>query len=456
MNLKELHSVHFIGIGGVGMSALARYFAHLGKVVTGYDRVRNALCTEMENAGIEISYTDSEDTIPVKFLNTQKAQSLVVYTPAVPADHVQINYLRNSGYEVIKRSAALGKIVEHYQCIAVAGTHGKTTTSAMITHILTASGTGCNAFLGGVSTNYNSNLVLDENSPYAVVEADEYDRSFLTLKPQWAVLTSTDSDHLDIYGDSKNMQSAFRDFVAQINPDGLLIIKHGLGDMHSQAETLQYGLTALAELRASNVRVESGAWYFDLHHNNQSIKDIRLGLPGRHNVENALAAAGIALKLNVAHEAIRNSLGTFKGVKRRFEMHIQRENLVFIDDYAHHPTEITACISSVREMFPKRKITGVFQPHLFTRTRDFAREFAKALSALDEVILLEIYPAREKPIAGVDAQMLLDKIQLDQKKLLSANELIEKIRAQHPQVLLTMGAGDIDQWIEPLKQALLS
>lgn len=438
------------------MSALARYFAHLGKLVSGYDRVRNSLCAEMENAGIEISYTDSKDTIPSEFLGTPKAQSLVIYTPAVPADHAQLNFFRNSGYEVIKRSVALGKIVAQYQCIAVAGTHGKTTTSAMIAHILTESGTGCNAFLGGVSTNYNSNLVLDENSPYAVVEADEYDRSFLTLNPQLAVLTSIDSDHLDIYGDGQKMQSAFKEFVAQINPDGLLLIKHGLGTMDSKAETLQYGLTALAELRASNVRVESGAWYFDLNHGEHDISGIRLGLPGRHNVENALAAAGIALKLNVADEDIRKALGSFKGVKRRFEVHIHRENLVFIDDYAHHPTEITACISSVREMFPERKITGVFQPHLFTRTRDFADEFASALSALDEVVLLEIYPAREKPIAGVDAQMLLDKIELDRKQLLNGSELIEKIRTQRPEVLVTMGAGDIDQWVEPLKQTLLS
>jgi UDP-N-acetylmuramate--alanine ligase len=456
MNMNEIHSVHLIGIGGVGMSALARYFAHHGKAVSGYDRVRNGLCAEMEAAGISISYRDAVSEIPESFLQTPQHQALVIYTPAVPAEHAQLGHLRQSGYRVVKRAEALGQIVKNYQCIAVAGTHGKTTTSAMIAHILVESGLGCNAFLGGVSTNFNSNLVINEKSPFAVVEADEYDRSFLTLRPQWAVLTSIDADHLDIYGDGDQMRTSFQDFVAQINPDGLLIMRHGLGDLRAKSKVLEYGLEGSADLNASNIRVEQGAYYFDLKQGSRDIPGIRLGLPGRHNVENALAAAGIAMALNVGDEAIRKALGSFKGVKRRFEVHVNQKELVFIDDYAHHPTEIAACVSSVREMYPGRRITGVFQPHLFSRTRDFADAFAEALSALDEVVLLEIYPAREKPIPGVDAQMLLNKIESANKSLLTGEELLERVRKERPEVLLTMGAGDIDQWVAPLTKTLLS
>ncbi len=455
MNLNEIHSTYFIGIGGVGMSALARYLQHRGVAVSGYDRVRNALCAQMEEIGIDINYRDEESEIPQSFLSTPKSNALVVYTPAIPSDHKQYNLLRQNEFRAIKRSELLGLVSKAYKTIAVAGTHGKTTTSAMIAHILTESGLGCNAFLGGVSSNYNSNLLLSEETDYAVLEADEYDRSFLTLHPNWAVVTSMDPDHLDIYSDAGQMNEAFCQFAGQIESGGLLIAHGGLNDLKANVSTQTYGLIGDEDIYADNIRVDSGAFFFDLNTVGRTVSGIQLGLPGRHNVENALAAAGIAFALRIDPEVVRKALGSFKGVKRRFELHINRPELVYIDDYAHHPTEIEACVGSVREMFPGRRITGVFQPHLFSRTRDFAREFAAALSKLDEVILLEIYPAREEPIEGVSSKMLLEMISGSRKYLFTGVEMMEQMRENRPDVLLTMGAGDIDQFVEPLKKALL-
>src|SRR5690554_2734744 len=410
MNLSKLHSAYFIGIGGIGMSAIARYFHHRKIQVFGYDRTRNSICSDLEISGISIHYTDDADHIPTAFFESPKDRAVVIYTPAVPQNHRGLTALKALGYETLKRSVALGQLVAEFRTIAVAGTHGKTTTSALIAHILTESGFGCNAFLGGVSTNYNSNLLIDDNSRYAVVEADEYDRSFLTLRPDMAVVTSVESDHLDIYGDADQLTAAFREFVQQIKPEGLLIAKKGLNHLEPQVAFQDYAIGENAGIRADNVAVEDGVYRFDLNAADQKLSKLKLGLPGRHNVENALAAVGVALALEIDGTAIRQALNSFKGVKRRFEVHLNSSERVYIDDYAHHPSEITAFVSSVREMYPEKRITGVFQPHLYSRTRDFAAEFAKALSLLDEVILLEIYAAREQPIEGVTAEMLLDLI----------------------------------------------
>lgn len=405
---------------------------------------------------MDIHYSDDPDLIPQQFLSGDQQHSAVIYTPAIPKDHREFNHLKSLGYHILKRAQILGEISARYKTVAIAGTHGKTTTSAMVAHILVESGLGCNAFLGGVSTNYNSNFIIDTNSNYAVVEADEYDRSFLTLHPDWAVVTSMESDHLDVYGHEDHLSDAFRDFVQQIHPDGLLIVREGLPDLSPEVAQFEYAIGKSVEISADNLRVESGAYHFDLTAFGQRIPSVKLGLPGRHNVENALAAVGVAKALRIDNDIIRRALGSFKGVKRRFEVHVQSDELVYIDDYAHHPTEIAACVGSVREMFPHRKITGVFQPHLYSRTRDFASGFAEALSGLDEVILLEIYPAREAPIEGVNADMLLQRISKKPKSLLTGEELLQRITDEKPDVLLTMGAGDIDQWVEPIKTALAS
>lgn len=454
MNLNTLHSAYFIGIGGIGMSAIARFMQHRGVRVFGYDRTRSALCRELESSGMDIHYTDDPEQISTAFLDTEKSRALVIYTPAVPKNHAELQFLRDRGFEVLKRSEVLGVISKNYKTVAVAGTHGKTTTSAMVAHILTESGAGCNAFLGGISTNYDTNMILDANADYAVIEADEYDRSFLTLYPNWAVVTSMESDHMDIYGHNDELGSAFRKFTGQIERGGKLFTRKGLDLHNARVETKYYAVEETADISAQNVRVQSGAYHFDLLTEERAIRNVHLGLPGRHNVENALAAAGIAMALEVDDELIKEALASFKGVKRRFEVHFNTQELVYIDDYAHHPTEIKACVDSVREMFPNRRITGVFQPHLYSRTRDLAEGFAESLSLLDEVILLEIYPAREEPIEGVDSNMLINLIELENKSVMSGDELLRTIRQKRPDVLLTLGAGDIDQLVEPIKNAL--
>lgn len=454
MNLKNLHSVYFIGIGGIGMSALARYFRLQGIAVSGYDRVKNSICTELENQNIQIHYNDEVSEIPGDFLQTPKDNALVVYTPAVPKNLRVLNYLKDEEYQVIKRSVALGKVVENYRTIAVAGTHGKTTTSALIAHLLTESGIGCTAFLGGVSTNYNSNFISDAASAYVVVEADEYDRSFLTLHPEYAVVTSIETDHLDIYGSDEQLLDSFRQFVKQIKPDGMLFLSDGVSGLQHFGTCVKYGLKPGADLSAEHIQINAGEYSFDLKYQGGELKKLNLGLPGRHNVENALAAVGVALALQADPVAIRKALQSFKGVRRRFEVHVKNESRIFIDDYAHHPSEIAAFVSSVREMYPAKKLTGVFQPHLYSRTRDLAEDFGSALSLLDEVILLDIYPAREEPIEGVESGMLLKHIKLVSKEVCAKADLLSRVRNQPPEVLLTMGAGDIDQLVEPLKAAM--
>jgi UDP-N-acetylmuramate--alanine ligase len=443
-----------VGIGGIGMSALARYFNAAGKRVGGYDRVPTPLTAALEAEGIEISFTDNTEAIPDWFLETPVQNALVVYTPAIPGTHMGLAYLRNHGCEVMKRSEVLSAITEGQKTIAIAGTHGKTTTTAMVAHLLKNGGVGCNAFLGGISTNYNTNLLLDPNSNLAVVEADEFDRSFLRLNPDIAVITSTDADHLDIYGDSGSMLEGFQAFAGKVNTSGLTIIRHGL-NIKPTGASLTYAVDdERADIFARNIRIEDGAYLFDVVAKGEMQGSARMVFPGRHNVENALAALAIMLHMKMPWDKISDGLATFRGVKRRFEYHIRRDDRVYIDDYAHHPSEISACVGSVKELYPDRRITGVFQPHLFSRTRDFGDDFARSLESLNELLLMEIYPAREEPIPGIDGEWLLNKVQMVNKKLVDRQELVAEVLRLQPEVLLTMGAGDIDKMIEPLKNAL--
>lgn len=454
MKLAAVNSVYLVGIGGIGMSALARFFKQQGTNVSGYDRTPTELCAAMQQEGIDIHFQDDVSMIPNSFLKTPKRNTLVIYTPAIPKHHSELNWFIKKGYSVMKRSEVLGIISLNYKTIAVAGTHGKTTTSAMIAHILIESGLGCHAFLGGISTNYNTNFITHAGAEYAVVEADEFDRSFLTLSPQIAVITSVDADHLDVYGEAHEVVKSFGDFAKRVIPHGTLIRNAAISGLNSNVRELSYSISEKADLKGADVKVESGVYHFDIESAAVQIENVALGLPGRHNVENAIAAAGVAFELAINPDVIKNALATFTGVKRRFETHIRSSNLVYIDDYAHHPTEIAACVASVREMYPGKKITGVFQPHLYSRTRDFAADFAKALDALDEVILLEIYPARELPITGIDSSMLFQLMNSKEKSLLSKIELLKQMQNRKPEVLITMGAGDIDQLVEPLVKAL--
>ena len=436
-----------MGIGGIGMSAIARYFAKRGVVVCGYDKTRTNLTIDLEHEGILISYLDDESSLPVCFHENHE-DTLVVYTPAIPKNSIILNHFKDKGFSLKKRSEVLGIISHGMFCVAVAGTHGKTTTSSMIAHILTDTGFGCTAFLGGITTNYNSNVLFGKNN-VVVVEADEYDRSFLTLHPDIAVITSMDADHLDIYGDESHLHESFNLFANQIKADGKLFVKDGL-PMHG----ITYAANDHAALQASNIRPKNGRFVFDFNDGYTTIKDLSLAMPGKHNVENAVAAIGVALSLGIHAKSIKKAVETFKGVKRRFETIVNQPDHIYIDDYAHHPEELKACFDAVRQLHPDKKLTVIFQPHLFTRTRDFADEFAKVLSTADEMILLEIYPARELPIEGINSQMLLDKITIDKKEMCGKDSVVAHLKNKKPELLLTVGAGDIDTLIEPLKNML--
>lgn len=449
MELNSIKQVYLIGIGGIGMSGLARYFNHLGCAVYGYDKTPTQLTAELQQEGIQIVFEDNAGIIPELFKQPDEA-TLVIYTPAIPKDSVILNTFLRNGFELYKRSQVLGIISKGSYTIAVAGTHGKTTTSCLIAHILTISGISCSAFLGGIATNYNSN-VLYGSSNIMVVEADEYDRSFLTLHPDIAVVTSMDADHLDIYGSHEHLQESFRLFAGQLKPEGKLIVKKGL-PLHS---SLHYSIAQQdAEVSGTNIRIENGDFYFDFKGTDVSIKDIKMGIPGMHNIENAVAAIQAALYLSIKPEDIKAALASFTGVKRRFEYIVKTPERVYIDDYAHHPAELEACIASVKRLYPERKLTVVFQPHLFTRTRDFAPEFATALDMADELLLMDIYPARELPIEGISAETISSGMKLKNKQVLNRLQIIEWIAQQKPHLLLTVGAGDIDQMVEPLKNAL--
>jgi UDP-N-acetylmuramate--alanine ligase len=448
MELENIKRVYLVGIGGIGMSGLARYFKKRGCVVCGYDKTCTSLTAALMNEGIPIVFQDEADNIPVSF-QEKDSNTLVIYTPAIPKNSQILNYFLSKNFILKKRSEVLGIISKSMFTIAVAGTHGKTTTSSIIAHVLKDSGYDCSAFLGGIATNYNSNVLFGDNNT-AVVEADEYDRSFLTLHPDIAIVTSMDADHLDIYGDKNHLVESFKQFASQLKPGGKLIYKKGL-DLKSGKT---YSANILADIQAVNVRVADGSFYFDFKNSDLIIENIQLGLPGLHNIENAVAATEVALLLGIRPDKIRAALANFKGVKRRFEYILKNENHIYLDDYAHHPEELRACIQAVKTLYPDKKLTTVFQPHLFTRTRDFAEGFAEVLGMTDDLIMLDIYPARELPIEGVNSEMILDKINLADKRILSKQDTIEYVKNNKPELLLTVGAGDIDTLIEPLKKAL--
>ena len=448
--MAEYRNIYFIGIGGIGMSAIARYYNTKGLKVSGYDKTPSDLTRALESEGIEVHYEDNIAYIPKDVETT-----LVVYTPAIPQDMGELVYVQNNGYRVIKRSRMLGEIAQNQHCLAVAGTHGKTTTSTLLAHVFNDGGNGCSAFLGGISKNYGTNLLVSAND-IIVAEADEFDRSFLQLFPDIAVITSMDADHLDIYGDKSHIQEAFKAFASQVS--GHVIIKHGLdiSGNDTKAKILTYSYdNPDADFHGSNIRRdECGYFTFDLDWPGGVIEGCRLGIPGWINTENAIAASAIALTYGMNPEDVRKALGTFQGVKRRFDIHLNTPKCSYIDDYAHHPKEISSAISSMRDIFPGRKLTAVFQPHLFTRTRDFADEFAESLSHVDKLILLDIYPAREEPIPGVTSDIIFDKVTLDQKVLMMKEELMEYLKDEPIDILITFGAGNIDRFIEPITEML--
>ncbi len=455
-HINEVQAVYFIGIGGIGMSAIARYFLSLGKKVSGYDRTETAITSQLEQEGISIHYNEDLDLIP-------KEVDYVVYTPAIPRDHKELLFYQEGGYAVVKRSDILQVISEGSFNICVAGTHGKTTTSTMVAHLLRHSGYGCNAFLGGISANYGTNFWSSDNN-VCVIEADEYDRSFLKLSPDVAVITATDADHLDIYGTEANVKDAFRQFAAKIKQGGLLLKKLGLEQEIIADRTLSYSIQAdTADVQATNIRVHDGGYSFDAVLPGNKITDIRLNMGGMHNVENMMAAIGVANDLAIESGKIKNAVASFKGVKRRFEYIINQNDLVFIDDYAHHPEELKALINGVKTVFPGKRCTLIFQPHLFTRTRDFAAAFAEVLGGVDSVVLLPIYPARELPIDGVTSNMVLENVQLENKSLYTREQLLHWMETAFSvnrnrelgEVLITAGAGDIDKLVEPIKQILI-
>jgi UDP-N-acetylmuramate--alanine ligase len=459
MNWQSVKQVYFLGIGGIGMSAIARYFLASGKKVAGYDKTSTPLTDALQREGVQISFEDHIDAIPQAFkAGNAVDDTLVVLTPAVPAQHTGLNYFREHNYTVLKRSQVLGLITEGQTTYGVAGTHGKTTTSSILAHILSVAGRNVSAFLGGISVNLNSNLLNgrpDQADHEIVVEADEFDRSFLTLYPAAAIITSMDPDHLDIYGSMEEMHKNYRLFASQVDASGLLIVKSGLDIGSTSAKQIRYSLTdGDADYRGVNVVVHDGRYVFDLITPGYTIEGLTLGLPGRHNVENAVAAAALALETGTDIASLQLGLSSYKGVQRRFEYHIQSAETVYIDDYAHHPEELRAAILSARELFPGKKITGIFQPHLYSRTRDFADGFAEVLSLLDRCYLLAIYPAREEPIPGVDAAIIYNRMTVQERFLISRDELFAEIRAQKPEVLLTLGAGDIDQLVLPIKKML--
>lgn len=443
-------NVYFIGIGGIGMSAIARYFKFKGLNVSGYDKTESELTDTLQKQGIDVHYEDNVDFIPKDVENT-----LVVYTPAIPHDMGELVYVQEHGYKVLKRSKILGEITDGERCLAVAGTHGKTTTSTLTAHILTESGDGCSAFLGGISKNYGTNLLMSHSNA-VVAEADEFDRSFLQLHPEIAVITAIDADHLDIYGDISHVLEAFKAFASQVH--GTVITKLGLDITaeDTKAKILRYHYNdSRADFYARNPRPDNlGYFSFDLVYPGGVIENVKCGTPGWVNVENSVAAAAICLTYGVNPEAIRHAIGTFQGVKRRLDIHLNTEKISYIDDYAHHPKELATAISSMRDIFPGRKLTAIFQPHLYTRTRDFAEGFAEALSKVDKLILLDIYPAREEPIPGVTSEIIYDKVTAPEKVLLKKEELMGYLEKEPVDVLVTFGAGNIDRFIEPIEDML--
>lgn len=446
MNIAEIHRVYFIGVGGIGMSALARYFAFINKTVAGYDKTESPLTKELSKAGISIHYSDAVAQIPTAFRNPEN--TLVVYTPAVPSTHTEYQYFLTNNFEIKKRSEVLGLITKDSFCLAVAGTHGKTTTSCILAHLLKETGVSLTAFLGGISEDFNSNFLL-EGTEYAVVEADEFDRSFLQLTPNVACVTSMDADHLDIYGDAQELEKTFVAFTKRLKPGGTLIVRNGL-----PLDGLTYGIEDDSDYCIRNIKIERGTYIFDLETPEVTLKGVNFNKPGRHNLLNGLVAFAMAMHTGSPPHRLAEALATFKGVQRRFSYQIKNEDFVFIDDYAHHPTEINAIFEAISEMHPNKKVVAVFQPHLFSRTKDFADDFAKSLSQFENILLLDIYPAREEPIEGIDSQWLLEKITSTNKKIISKEQIISQIKILNPEVLVTMGAGDIGLEVAKIKKEM--
>lgn len=451
---KWYKNIYFIGIGGIGMSNLARYFLLKGSIVGGYDKIESELTSKLSEEGALVHYEDNPKLIPNEF--TDKTNTLIVYTPAVPISHKELNYFKDKGFVVVKRAQLLGEITKLSDAVCVAGTHGKTTVSSMVAHLFKQSHIDCNAFLGGILKNYNSNLLLSEKSNFTVVEADEYDRSFHSLQPHIAIITSADPDHLDIYGTEEAYKESFEKFTSLIRPKGHLILKIDAKltpKVNNSVKVWTYSETR-GDFHAKNIRIGNGEILFDFVSPKGVIKNISLGVPVKINIENGIAAMAAAELSGATPEEMKSAMSSFMGVKRRFEFHIRSENIVYIDDYAHHPEELRAAIESIKTLYPDNKLTAVFQPHLYSRTRDFANDFAESLSLADDIILLDIYPAREEPIEGVSSKIIFDKITSSKKQLIDKSELLDLIIKKHPEVLVTFGAGDIDRMVPHIKEIL--
>ncbi|MEQ8550771.1 MAG: UDP-N-acetylmuramate--L-alanine ligase [Cyclobacteriaceae bacterium] len=450
MRLEDIKSVYFIGIGGIGMSAIARWFKQRNISVAGYDRTKTSLSDKLGDEGIQIHFEENIDLIGEEF--KVQESTLVVYTPAVPDKHLELKYFQKMEFTVIKRSEVLGMISRGHFTIAIAGTHGKTTTSSMVAHIFNQTEKGCSAFVGGIMTNYNTNMIYGEEDAPVVVEADEFDRSFHRLSPNYAVVTSVDPDHLDIYGTTEEIQLAFGEFVKKTSEDGHVLIHYKAAEKINnffENRYYTYGIDA-GDYQAKALRAANGIYYFN-YHGKEVIKDLKLMVPGFHNVENAVAAITVALDLGISGSAIKEAIASYAGVKRRFEYIIKDEKMVYIDDYAHHPTEITSFLKSVKSLYPEKTITAVFQPHLFSRTNDFHIDFAESLELADDILLMDIYPARELPMEGVTSEIILDRIKKASKAIVPRDQLISILDNKSVEVLVTLGAGDIDKEIEGLK-----
>ena len=458
MNIKTYKNIYLVGIGGIGMSALANYFYSQNKNVYGYDRVKSTLTENLEKKGVEISYEDNINSIPLVFNSSSKDQ-LVIYSSAISNNNI-LSYFSENSYDVCKRSKVLGLISDHYYTIAVAGTHGKTTTSIMLSHILKQSNVNCTAFLGGISKNYDTNFLLSDESKYMVVEADEFDRSFLSLNPDIAIITSLDSDHLDIYGSYKEFIDTFQKFASQVKKNGYLILEESIVNKFETPKHVNlftYSHSSISDFYASSLNFQSDKINFLYNEKGKKYNNnVELSMPGNHNVSNALAAISVCSLLDISNKFISQALNSFEGIKRRFDLHVNSSEKVYIDDYAHHPTEIIETINTVKKMFVGRHLTVLFQPHLFSRTDDFKHEFAQSLSLADSLILLDIYPAREKPIQGVDSKMLLDLCVNNSKKLISKNLVVKNLENQKIDILLTIGAGDIADLVVPIKKMISS
>ncbi len=447
MNLNEIHKIYFVGIGGIGMSALARYFNGMGCEVHGYDKTETILTKKLVDEGMKIHYDDAVEMIP-------EGVDLVIYTPAIPKDHRELNYFLDHDFPVKKRAEVLGIISRNRKTIAIAGTHGKTSTSAILTHLLRTAEIDCTAFIGGIAQNYQSNFV-EGKSDWVVVEADEFDRSFLHLSPDYSAIMSMDADHLDIYGDKNHMAEGFTQFAGRLKENGKVYLKYGL-ELNEEIDAVEVFGINNGTYQSKNVRVEDGFFVFDFESPIENIENIKFTLPGHHNVENATAAIAIAQQLGVTGESVKKAMASFKGIKRRFEFIARTDQTVYIDDYAHHPTELNAAIRAARALFPDKKITGIFQPHLYSRTRDFVDGFAAALDELDEVILMDIYPARELPIEGVTSEIIFEKLVNPHKVLITKQTLMDELIERNFEVLLTLGAGDIDTFVEPIKNLIVN